>query len=502
MARVLISIAALQVLTMLVALLRAKGLSVQLGPAGFGVVSTIDQVVTSLAQIGAFGLPFAALRQMSRAHSRGDAAFALSASSFLRMLIVLAGITTLLSLAASRWRPSLFGADLVPHRAALQVALLGIGATIVVSFLVNALASAQRAAGAALLQLCFSAAVAAAAVIGTYIAGPRGLYIGMIASGAVVIVAALAYVRRAHGISLSGRGIGLLSELDRSRDLVSSAASIYAMTAAYAISLLVVRYTVLHNLGEAMAGLLQASLGIALTVGALLMPMSSLHLAPMLNREVSGEQKVLTANRFALDVLLLLLLGALPVVLFPRLLLTVLYTSAFGLASATLGLFVLWQCLFQTANVYQQLLIGLGDTVFTGAAAVLSFGAAGLLAHLLVPQFGLAGAAAGLCISAGLLGAATAMRVRARYQLGVPATIPLRLLLVGCAVVAAGILFANEPELSVRGVLLRAGFALLTWFLLWWRLAADERARLLQLPVAALSAARVFLPGARAWVGK
>lgn len=500
MARALFSIGVLQLATMVVALLRAKALSWQLGPAGFGVVATVDQVVTSLVQIGALGLPFTALRDMSRSHSRGEKVFEESAADYLRAMLVLAVVTTLAAWLASLWRPSLFGGDLVPHLAALRIALLGIGATIVLNFLVNTLAAAQRPAAAALLNLVFAAVVAGAAVLGTYVAGPRGLYAAVVASGALVIAGGLLYARQAIHLSFAGRAQRVLADLRERRDLATSSVSVYATTAAYAVSLLIVRYTVLRDLGESPAGLLQASLGVSLTVGALLMPMSSLYLTPLLNRDAGAAEKVRTANDFALDVLLLFLLGALPVVLFPRLLLSLLYTSAFAVAGPTLGLFVLWQCCFQMANIYQQLLIGLDDMVFTAGSAVVSFGAAALLAHVLVPPLGLAGAAIALSISAILHGAAAVVRIRVRHALHLPATNLLRVLFVGAAIVGAGLLFAGQPEQTLRGMALRLMYALVALGAFWWRMAASERARLVELRAAVMPAARALLAGRRSRV--
>ena len=87
MSRVLISIGAIQLLIMFVALVRAKVLSVLLGPSGFGVVSTIDQATLTAMQLAHLSLPFTALKFMSRRHSDGHDAFERTYASFFRALL-------------------------------------------------------------------------------------------------------------------------------------------------------------------------------------------------------------------------------------------------------------------------------------------------------------------------------------------------------------------------------------------------------------------------------
>lgn len=490
MARVLLSIGVLQILIVLVGLLRAKALSWQLGPAGFGVVSTLDQLVLALVQIGALGLPFTAIRHMSRSHSRSPAAFRATTANFVRTICILGLLTTTVALGVSLSQPAAFGADLMPYRRELRLALVGVAATMIHTLLVNALASAQRAAAASGLNFAFAFAMALAAVAGTWAGGLSGLYTAVAVTGVVIVIGSLAWLRGAIGLSLDGRASALLAELRESREVFTSSAAIYVMGAAYSVSLLGVRYAVFSQLGAAPTGLLQASLAIALTVGALLNSMSGLYLAPLLNRDTPPEAKLRAANAFAQDVLLLLLLGALPVVLFPRLLLGVLYTSAFLAAATTLAAFVLWQCVYQMANVYHQLLIGLGDVVFMAASAVGGFGGAALLTFGLAPRYGLAGVAAALTIAMLGYGAAAAVRLRVRHHIGVPLQVIGRATFVGLTIIGAGLLFRSGAELALPGIAARVGYGSFAAAILWWWLSAHERARLLDAPRRALGGLR------------
>lgn len=114
MSGALVSIAVLQVLTILVGLLRAKGLAVLLGPGDFGVASTIDQVVLTMVQLGALGLPFTGLKYMAHAWSRGHQAFISTSASFVQLLATISLVTTLIVSATFVWFPGMFGSDLVP----------------------------------------------------------------------------------------------------------------------------------------------------------------------------------------------------------------------------------------------------------------------------------------------------------------------------------------------------------------------------------------------------
>ena len=78
----LLSIGFIQVLIILVNIGRAKVLSMLLGPAGFGIVSTIDQVVLSSVQLGGFAIPFIALKFLSHAHSESHDRLAITFASF------------------------------------------------------------------------------------------------------------------------------------------------------------------------------------------------------------------------------------------------------------------------------------------------------------------------------------------------------------------------------------------------------------------------------------
>lgn len=481
MSGALLSIAILQVLTILVGLLRAKGLAILLGPAGFGVVSTIDQVVATAISLGALALPFTALKFMARSHSAGEAAFRQVASTFVRVLGLLALVlTTLASVALAMW-PSLFGADLAGYSVSIHLALLGIPAAMLHILFVNTLAAATRPAAAAGLNLLMMVALGVGAIGGVVVGGLSGLYAVNAVIGAAALAASILYLRRSVGLELTGSGVRIMAELRRSPEIIAYASCLYVAMSTYGLSLLAIRSTVLAQLGEVPAGLLQVSLSIALTVGAVLNTMSNLYLAPVVNRQIPLEEKVRAANDFGLKVLGLLLLGSLPVLLFPRLLVVALYSSAFIAAETTVFLFVLWQCIYQVANVYHQLLVGLDDVFFMSAAATAGYGSAAAIAWLLVPKVGLGGAAIALALGMTIYGALGIIGLRMRHAVAVPTPMLARVGLVLVLVTAAGRLFgAGIGETTARGVAERLGYGMAAVSLFWVLLGSSERTELRQ----------------------
>ena len=69
----IVALGGIQALTMLAGLARTKVLAVLLGPAGVGIASVIDQVVSLVAQLGSLSIPFVGLKFLSRTRESGIA---------------------------------------------------------------------------------------------------------------------------------------------------------------------------------------------------------------------------------------------------------------------------------------------------------------------------------------------------------------------------------------------------------------------------------------------
>ncbi|MCZ6767219.1 MAG: polysaccharide biosynthesis C-terminal domain-containing protein [bacterium] len=467
MLKILFSIGAIQVLLIVVGMVRAKAMSLLLGPAGFGIVSTIDQVVMSVVQLVGLSLPFTALKFLSRSHSESPERFQTAYSSFLKGIALLAligvvGVSLLL-----RVKPAIFGADLVPYRDILTIAVLTVPAYMASVFFIHTLAAAQRPTLSAMLGLLVTLCLSAAAVIGVALGDIRTLYLATATTGVFTTVATVYFVGWRLRLRVKDPAGGILQELRRSPEVVAVSFMLYAVLSAYSISMLITRYFVFSRLGEAEAGLLQALLGIALALGAVIGPMNTLYLAPLVNRTMPARPKLEAAHDFQEKLVILLAVIVLPVLLFPRLCLTVLFSSAFTGAAEALFLFVLWQVVYQLVNVYGQLLIGLDDVRFFAITNVIGFAIVAAAAPFLIPRWGLMGAASALTTATLFVGLTTAIRLKAKYSSGIPPRV-LRLLL-GClgSIVFSGLVFARLEEWSVAGIVYRllyaGGFLAATW---------------------------------------
>jgi O-antigen/teichoic acid export membrane protein len=476
MSRVLVSIGAIQIVIMFVALVRAKVLSVLLGPSGFGVVSTIDQATQTAMQLAHLSLPFTALKFMSRRHSDGHDPFERTYASFFRALLGVAVVAVLVLEALLWWRPGVFGAELVAYRRYFAIAFLGIPSLMLNVMLINTLAAAQRGATGALTNLLIGAVAAAAAIAGVMLGGFGGLYVASVVSSLVATAAIVWFLRRSLHVSIAARGARLRDELRESPEIVSYSLYVYIAVGAYLVAVLVTRFFVFDALGPTGAGWLQALLSIALTVGAVMTPMSGLYLAPMLNRQMPVGAKLAVANDFAVKIAPLFLLGGVAVSLFPSLALTVLFSHKFAAAAGVLFLFVVWQCLHHLVNVYLQLLIGLDDVRFYAMVNVVAYACAALVFRPLIAAYGLGGAAIALAVASIVNAIGAAARLAFHFHVRIGARVLLRGGAAVAAIMGAGALFRDTAELSTSGVSVRVAYLVAVSLLLWMTMSESERA--------------------------
>jgi len=292
MSRVLVSIGAIQLLIMFVALVRAKVLSVLLGPAGFGVVSTIDQATQTAMQLAHLSLPFTALKFMSHRHSDGHEPFERTYASFFRVLLAVAVAAVLVLQGLLLWHPAVFGAELVAYRRYFALAFVGIPSLMLNVLLINTLAAAQRGAAGAVTNLVIGMVAAVSAIVGVELGGFGGLYLTSVIASMLTTAGIVWYLRRSLHVHVTAPGVRLRDELRESPEIVSFSLYVYIAVGAYLVAVLITRFYVFAALGPAGAGWLQALLSIALTVGAVMTPMSGLYLAPLLNRQMPVAAKL------------------------------------------------------------------------------------------------------------------------------------------------------------------------------------------------------------------
>jgi O-antigen/teichoic acid export membrane protein len=478
MSRVLVSIGAIQILIMLVAMVRAKVLSVLLGPASYGVASTIDQTMLSVMQLAHLSLPFTAMKFLSRRHSDGQEPFERTYATFVRALSLLGLAAVAVVVAILTWRPGLFGADLAAYRPYFYLAIFTVPAAMLNILFVNTLAAARRGASSAMVNMLVLLALATAAITGVLVHGIAGLYVATVVTSVATTLATAWYLRRTLGVHVTAPTEGLLRELRASPEIVTYALMIYTAMAAYSLTLLGTRYFVFDELGAVGAGHLQALLGIALTVGAVMTPMNGYFLTPYVNRQLPVERKAKAANDFAGMVVLLLLVGGVTVSLFPRLVLTVLFSAKFTPAASALYLFVIWQCFYQVVNVYLQLLIGFDEVGYFAFVTCIGYAVAATLFRASIERFGLGGAAIALSSAMVVCIVGSAWRLRAKFNVTIPPLIWMRGAYCLVAVAGAGLLFAPGTEGTLNGAGARLAYAAAAFGLVTLTLTVEERAML------------------------
>ncbi len=474
--RVLFSIIVIQALIILVNIGRSKMLSHLLGPDGFGVVSTIDQIVVAVVQLGGLSLQFTALKFMATAHSQGLVSFQRAYDNFLGVMMVLSVSAAVVALLLMQQDPGLFGKDLEKYQTLIRIAILGAPAAMMNVFFIHALAAAQKPASSARLNLSFSLMAAAGSIAGVLASGMPGLYVTSVMATVSVTAGSFYFMRRALGLQPMHTEISAWTQLRQYPDLLTQSIQIYAAISAYSLTMLAIRYLVISRLGEVEAGWLQGSFGIALSLGAVIGPMSNLYLTPLVNREATAASKMSAANEFVRKAMLMVLLLSLPVVLFPQAFITILYTSRFHPLAVTLLFFIAWQCLAQIVNVYQQVLIGLQDVGYFSATTCTGYGLAAILSLWLVPHLGLKGAALALGAGAVLMGTAAAIRLRVRYSEGIPTDVMLLGVFCLTSLILPSQIPTSASEWSAIGIGIRAGYLVAVFTGVWFLIGEEDRA--------------------------
>lgn len=481
MSKVLFSIGFVQILIILTNMGRAKILSILLGPAGFGVVATIDQVVLSVVQLAGFAVPFIALKFLSHAHSESHDKFQQAYSSFLTGILGLSVTITAMLLVALYFKPDLFGLDILPYVEYLHLALFSVPTLMLAIFFVNTLAAAQQSSRSAFLNFYVTLALAVAAVGGVMLGGMFGLYVAAVGTGVLTTIATVLYVGKSLDLKALNPSSGLIKEIKRKPEIASTALVLHVALSAYSVSMLTVRFFVFTGSGEEQAGFLQALLSIALALGAISGPMNALFLMPLLNRALPLQEKLAAAHSFLKNITLVLSVIALPVVLFPKLAIFVLFSSEFLEIAPVVYLFVLWQCLYQMVNVYQQLLIGLDDTLFFSVSSSLGYVVAIAICSPLIAVFALKGAAIALVVGILVSSLITSYRMKSKFRSAIPLALWLRMSLCLGSIAIIGIVFNQIEEWSVGGLVARLGFSFVYIAALWFLLSSEQKQFVLNL---------------------
>ncbi len=455
MLRIIALIGAVQALAILVTLIRAKIFAVTLGPEGVGIVGLVDQVVQLVTYISAFSLPFISVKFLSLAHSRGSEEFQRTYANFLHALLVLTVTGTAVAIGLLIWRPTLFGWSLADYTALLVPALLSVPLNALHGFFSNVLAAAQRARDSSLLTLGIATALTAAGCLGILSAGLLGLYWANLGACLFVAVIMVKYFRVRLGLPIRNSGQGIVSELRANPGIIGFAAITYLSACGLSIGYLVSRHAVLTHFGEAQAGVLHAVIAVSAAIGLVLNPANGLYLTPILNRGIGIEEKMEASLGFQRKLVIVLCAIAMPVVLFPGAILTMLFSPLFVEGSHVLFIFVAAQFLTQLAGVYQALMIGFDDLLMYGAITTASNLVLIVIAMTIIPQVGLAGVGIAFFIAAASMTLLTLSRLIRKSRLRLPYQMTYSMFYGLIALLGAGSLFRESVSWDIGVVIVK-----------------------------------------------
>jgi len=486
----IVALGGIQALTMLAGLARTKVLAVLLGPAGVGIASVVDQVVSLVAQLGSLSIPFVALKFLSRTRdaSPDDTRRVYDA---LVLLLVLASVAVaaIATAVAAGW-PSTFGDGLAPYRSALIVALLGVPPFALAPLLRNAMAALERHRESALAAFFTAVLTVAGAAIGVTTGGLVGLYV----ANAIVLVITVAgmqwYLGRSVGLRLSSdTSVRKAAVALRSQPgLTSFAGSMYVLALTSPLAYLFARSMLLSTHGAIEAGLVAAAYGIGVSIRLVLNQANGLYLTPLVNRSTPKAERIGAVAEYLRILIVLVVLSTLVCVLFPAQWIALLYSPKFAGAVSLVAVFVLAEAVLLVAGVYQALLIGFDDIsgflVCTVAGQLLTIA----LARWLVASA--SGMGVGLAFLAGntVILVASAFRLLRRHD-AIRVFAPLVPLVIALGATAAAGWWATRgpgpaPLWKAAAYLGACALALVflrpeerRWMIRPWRAPASARAR-------------------------
>lgn len=470
MLKAIVTLGVLQALVILVQIVRSKVIAVALGPAGLGIIGIIDQIVMTIGFAAALSLPTVVVRVLPRVH--GKPAFARQYAAFLKAVIITSFVSSgalgLLLLV----EPAVFGDISQGYPTELAIALGGVPLFALGLLLPNVLAASMRPVGAAWLSFGITAMATVGAAIGLVWGGIREIYISQLIATGTLLAGALLYFKMGLGLPFHDRSASLVKEIRAAPELLATAGAVYAGLVGSAFALLIVRYVTAESLGVEAGGRLQAILSMVLGVGAVLGAMSSRYLGPVLNRPSAKKEKFAIFDLFRRRQLIMLVGLSVPLVLFAKLVVLIMFSSRFIDAAELVPAFLIWQLLVIQTNVQVQLLFALDDVWTVTITSIAGAAVSALLCLVLIPPFGIEGAAAAMIAGAALTLAIGAVRLRRRHG----HLLATSSLLLGCY--AAAVLLAAPYAMQVGmwdAIPLKIGVCLLLIAGLWPYLNEEEK---------------------------
>lgn len=445
-------------------LVRVKVVAIETGPAGLGLVTLIEQIVLFAALAFTLSLPFAAVKFLSFAHSQSRRSFVRAYIGFRRALggLSLAGFAV--ALVVGLTFSTALGADVGANREVLLIGVAGIPLLNLLTLLIRAIAASGRSRAAAAVTLAQAMALMVGAGIGVVVGGLNGYFVGSAVGLLVALLGGTVYLRYAEHTGDHGDRIRTIPELRLYPGVLRFALVHSVIMLSTPAAFLFARYAVLRRADLEAVGLLAAAFSISAALTMLLTPGIALFLTPALNRGDSPPLKLERTLQFRRSMMFAIGAAMLPLLLFPRLAVEVLFSSAFMPVAASLYLFLIGEALGLLSGVHQALLIGLDDfgvnvTYIVAGQLLLT-----ALVIVLVPSMGIAGVGVALVADHALVLVLTTWRLWRRHRMsmthGLRPFLPVSIALM---VVGAGVpsLRGNDLVIVAAKIAVLAAFVAL-----------------------------------------
>lgn len=476
--RALVGIGMLQLVSMLLLVLRTKILALTIGVNGVGAIANLDALAAVIAQTLSLSLPFAALRFLPAARRESpDAADRLYRRMLFVLLVAIIPITVL-AMSTAWAAPQLFGRALVPYRGTMLLAFAGLPVIALVPFLTNAYAGMAGHLPSMRLAVAHAAVILLAATAAALGLGVNGFYAVYAALGIGLVVVAATRLA-APGIRRDQRlRVAVRDAVRLPLDMWRFAAWLLPLAFLTPYVMWFVKYSTLKLYGVESTGILQAAIGISLSVRALLGAAHAVFLTPNVNRHVDPSARIAWADEFQRTTGLLFILALPPLLLFADVAIRLLYAPSFLAGSVFVALFVAAEVISMLSGTYQSLIVA-GDRMRfhvlqnLGAQALLAATAA-----VALPRLGLAGA--GLAaLAAPLFLAMTTLTFLHRAYGVRPSADAMRvsLLTLGVLIVGGGI-GSRFPGFALALLGAKALVCVLIWLLAFSSVPAEDRVRL------------------------
>ena len=457
MLRALLTIGAVQVITMLVLLVRTKTLAVAFGPETVGVMAVIDKLLAVIAQTVSLSLPFAAARFLPEQWTAGPAAYRDLFTRMRNVLLALVLAAMAASIALTLARPAAWGEALTPYRDIVIVAMLGLPVVGLMPFLQNAIAGRMQQNRAMLAGLAH-AVVLAVAVAGIVWNGLIGFYAAYAVLGGILMVVvtrtALLGTRVPENAEPEAHSAWVF-KLPTPIWRFAGALLVLAFLGPY--SALLVHYQVLSIHGAQAAGWMQAAIGISLAVRAVLGSAHAVFLTPNVNRGGEPAERMAWANGFQATLCLLAGISLPLLLLFPEIAVHVLYSADFGPGAAFVAVFVASEVLGLLSGTYQSLIVAFNHLRFHVASNLLAQLLVAGIALALVEPLGILGAGLALLAAPVFLFSATMTFLHRSYKLRMTRPVVARSAWLGASLVACGILGATAHDATWPTIALKIG---------------------------------------------